>query len=98
MTWSKDRNPALFWPLTFLPLDPDICQARILSFGYNADFANAGNVCHVILDFAKKLLYDLKYCTDDQSKNLHVGKVRESCPRLRTVPNFYPGAFAVCCA
>jgi pimeloyl-ACP methyl ester carboxylesterase len=75
MTWSKDKNPELFWPLTFLPLEPDICLARILSFGYNADFANATNASNVILDFAKTLLYDLKYCVDDRSENLNMGQV-----------------------
>ncbi|KAF1836460.1 NACHT and WD domain protein [Decorospora gaudefroyi] len=75
MTWSKDRNPELFWPLTFLPLEPDICLARILSFGYNADFVHAGNVSNVILDFAKTLLYDLKYSTDNRSDSLNMGKV-----------------------
>ncbi|KAI4694124.1 uncharacterized protein J4E84_002705 [Alternaria hordeiaustralica] len=64
MTWSKHKKPGLFWPLTFLPLEPDICLARILSFGYDADFTNGSNATNVILDFAKTLLYNLKYYTD----------------------------------
>ncbi|KAI4926816.1 uncharacterized protein J4E92_005976 [Alternaria infectoria] len=74
MTWSKHKSPGLFWPLTFLPLEPDICLARILSFGYDADFTNGGNATNVILDFAKTLLYNLKYYTDVQGENLNMGQ------------------------
>ncbi|KAI4910198.1 hypothetical protein J4E90_007630 [Alternaria incomplexa] len=74
MTWSKHKSPGLFWPLTFLPLEPDICLARILSFGYDADFTNGSNATNVILDFAKTLLYNLKYYTDDKSENLNMGQ------------------------
>ena len=41
-TWSKNENPELFWPLKFLPLEPDISLARILTFGYNANFPSIG--------------------------------------------------------
>ena len=75
MTWSKYKNPELFWPLTFLPLEPDVCLARMLSFGYNANFRKAGNVSTAVLDFAKDLLYDLKYGTDQQQQNLNMGNV-----------------------
>jgi hypothetical protein len=78
MTWSKNKDPELFWSLTFLPLEPDICLARILTFGYNVDFANNGNPCGLILDFAKNLLYDLKYSIDEQQENLGIGQVRKS--------------------
>ena len=38
-TWSKDpRDPTLFWPQQWLPSEPEIGKARILSFGYNAKF------------------------------------------------------------
>ena len=75
MTWSKYKNPELFWPLTFLPLEPDICLARILSFGYHANFRKAGNISTAVLDFAKELLYDLKYGTDEQREDLNMGNV-----------------------
>lgn len=75
MTWSKYKNPELFWPLTFLPLEPDVCLARIFSFGYQANFRKAGNISTAILDFAKELLYDLKYATDEQGENLNMGDV-----------------------
>jgi len=77
MTWSKDRNPELFWPSTFLPLEPEICMARILSFGYQSNFHKPGNASTVVLDFAKELLYDLKYAIDNQGANLTVGSVSE---------------------
>ncbi len=75
MTWSKNKDPALFWPLTFLPLEPDICLARILTFGYNASVHRAGNVGTSILDFAKGLLFDLKYAKNEQKEDLNMGIV-----------------------
>jgi len=83
-TWSKNQDPELFWPLKFLPSEPDICQARILTFGYNANFRAAGNVSTSVLDFAKDLLFDLKYAKDEQKGDLHVGfvsRTRSSRPR-----------------
>jgi hypothetical protein len=77
MTWSKYKDPDLFWPLTFLPLEPDICLARILTFGYNATFHRAGNVGTSVLDFAKGLLFDLKYAKDEQTEDLGIGNVSE---------------------
>lgn len=65
----------MFWPLKFLPLEPDICQTRILTFGYNANFRAAGNVSTSVLDFAKDLLFDLKYAKDEQQGDLNMGNV-----------------------
>ena len=79
-TWSKNKDTNLFWPLTFLPLEPDICLARILTFGYNAAFRKAGNVSTSVLDFAKDLLFDLKYATDEQKGDLSMGTVRKIPP------------------
>ncbi|KAI2466515.1 hypothetical protein F4781DRAFT_434287 [Annulohypoxylon bovei var. microspora] len=72
-TWSKNKDPDLFWPSKFLPLEPDICLARILTFGYNANFRKAGSFSTSILDFAKDLLFDLKYAKDDQKDDLKMG-------------------------
>lgn len=74
-TWTKSRDPEKFWPLTFLPLEPDICLARIMTFGYSATFQAAGNVTTSILDFAKELLFDLKYAKDQNTNELDVGTV-----------------------
>ena len=66
MTWSKNRNLEFFWPLKFLPLEPEISEARILTFGYNANFRSGSGQNKIsILDFAKDLLYDLKYAKDE---------------------------------
>lgn len=75
MTWSKYKDPELFWPLTFLPLEPDVCLARILTFGYNANFRKAGNVSTSVLDFAKDLLFDLKYAKNERKEDLNMGNV-----------------------
>ena len=74
-TWSKYKNPELFWPLTFLPLEPDVCLARILTFGYNANFRKGGNAGTSVLDFAKDLLFDLKYARDERMDDLEMGNV-----------------------
>ncbi|KFA66678.1 hypothetical protein S40285_09198 [Stachybotrys chlorohalonatus IBT 40285] len=72
-TWTKSKDPDCFWPLTFLALEPDLCLARILTFGYNAALRKAGNISTSMLDFAKDLLFDLKYATDEQKGDLHMG-------------------------
>ena len=74
-TWSKNKNPELFWPLTFLPLEPDLCLARIMTFGYNSAFQKAGSTTTSVLDFAKELLFDLKYAKDQDMGELEVGRV-----------------------
>ncbi|KFY14348.1 hypothetical protein V492_02683 [Pseudogymnoascus sp. VKM F-4246] len=74
-TWSKNRDPKLFWPKEWLPLEPDISTARVLSFGYNAHFAAAGRNVFNISDFAKELLFGMKFGMDKQSKALGVGQV-----------------------
>lgn len=50
---------------------------RILTFGYNANFRAAGKASISILDFAKDLLFDLKYAKDEQKEDLNIGKVSE---------------------
>ncbi|KAL8720435.1 MAG: hypothetical protein Q9225_002693 [Loekoesia sp. 1 TL-2023] len=73
-TWSKNGDPELFWPLKFLPLEPYICLSRVFTFGYNANFQVAGNVSTSVLDFAKDLLFDLKFAKNNQKEDLNVGK------------------------
>jgi pimeloyl-ACP methyl ester carboxylesterase len=75
-TWSKNRDPDLFWPLTFLALEPDLCLARIFTFGYNATLKKGGHAGQSVLDFAKDLLFDLKYATDERKEDLQMGSVR----------------------
>lgn len=75
MTWSKDRDIRFFWPGEFLPKEPDICQARISTFGCNADFRSSTRTSLSILDFARELLYDLKYAQSDKTKGTPRGQV-----------------------
>ena len=76
LTWSKNKDLNLFWPLKFLPLEPDICEARILTFGYNGSFFRANTrTSATVLDFAKDLLYDLKYTEDEDRRDLQIGNV-----------------------
>jgi len=75
-TWSKHRDPDLFWPQKWLPNEPDICRARILCFGYNASFQASGpNSLSNISDFAKELLFEMKFGKDEKMEDLNIGKV-----------------------
>ena len=88
MTWSKNRDLEYFWPLKFLPLEPEIKEARILTFGYNANFKpGSGKNKMSVLDFAKDLLYDLKYAKDEDSPDLEDLRMGEaSYPELFFIP------------
>nr|OQO27409.1 hypothetical protein B0A51_05045 [Rachicladosporium sp. CCFEE 5018] len=72
-TWAKHKDPNLFWPLHFLSKEADVAQARILTFGYDANFRRKGSVSVSITDFAKDLLYDLKYAKDGEGHDLGIG-------------------------
>ncbi|KAL8848384.1 MAG: hypothetical protein Q9221_006583 [Calogaya cf. arnoldii] len=75
-TWSRNRDTQFFWPREWLPLEPGFERARILTFGYNAHFASSGreNVLD-IADFAKDLLFGMKYGLNEDSQELEVGRV-----------------------
>lgn len=77
-TWSYNRDASLFWPKLWLPLEPDISTARILTFGYNAHFLSTGpkNISG-ISDFAKSLLFDLKFGKDSDGEDLGIGEVSQ---------------------
>lgn len=53
-TWSKNENPALFWPKEWLSQDPDFRNVRIHTFGYDSNWGKES--IHNIHDFAKSLL------------------------------------------
>ncbi|KAL1851758.1 hypothetical protein VTK73DRAFT_9363 [Phialemonium thermophilum] len=64
-TWCHNRDLELFWPARFLPLEPVVGAARILTFGYNAGFGPGSAKSRIaILDFAQELLYELKFARD----------------------------------
>lgn len=79
-TWSKNRDLEYCWPLKFLPNEHDINTARISTFGYNANFRPGSGATRLsVLDFAKDLLYDLRYARDDElseAGDLKMGEVR----------------------
>jgi serine/threonine protein kinase len=71
-TWSKDRDPEYFWPGKWLPFEPEMASARILSFGYNATFAASGPaVVTGIADVAGDLLFEMQFA----KRRLDLGKV-----------------------
>jgi WD40 repeat protein/pimeloyl-ACP methyl ester carboxylesterase len=75
-TWSKNRDPALFWPLEWLPHEAVLSSARVSTFGYNAYFAQTGkgNILN-ISDFAKELLFSLRFATGAEQRGLEMGSV-----------------------
>ena len=76
-TWTKDvDNPALFWPQQWLPLEPDIGSARVLTFGYNAKFVpGTPRSIYRIGDFAKELLFEMKFAKCSNGKDLDIASV-----------------------
>ena len=59
-TWSKNEDPALFWPQEWLPHDPGFRDVRIHTFGYDANWDKESILN--IHDFAKSLLEWMKDC------------------------------------
>ena len=75
-TWSKNKNPDLCWPQRWLPKEAEMSSARILTFGYNAHFSTPGpNSASSIADFAKALLFDMKFGKDNEARDLSIGDV-----------------------
>ncbi|KAK6855325.1 NACHT and WD domain protein [Apiospora arundinis] len=75
LSWCKNHDMDLFWPMRWLPKDQDLQNARVFTFGYNADFRSSSQSPTLgIADFAKNLLYDMVYATDRQGANLGIGE------------------------
>ena len=75
-TWSFARQTRNFWPL-WLSREPELAAARILTFGYNADFRGPSTILN-ITDFAKDLLFRMltfEEEAEDGSK-IRMGEVR----------------------
>ena len=78
-TWSKHKNVEMCWPERWLPIEPEICTSRVLSFGYHAAAGPSSPRTGLnITDFAKNLLYCMKYGKDGEKYELNIGKVRET--------------------
>ena len=76
LSWSKDKDLEKFWPSEFLPLESEICHGRILTFGYDANIVrDVSNKASSVLDFAKDLLFELKYAKDENAEELGFGAV-----------------------
>ncbi|KAI0205358.1 hypothetical protein F4808DRAFT_411405 [Astrocystis sublimbata] len=61
-TWCKNRELEYLWPQKWLSQETDFAPARILTFGYNANFSARKQQCVLgINDFAADLLYCMKY-------------------------------------
>jgi hypothetical protein len=77
-TWSYNRDIKYFWPKEWLPTEPGLERARILSFGYNANFLSTAPANFLnITDFAKDLLMQMKFVTDETGHSLNIGEVGE---------------------
>ena len=75
-TWCKNHDPDLLWPKTWLSLEPELRSARILTFGYEASFASVGpSSISNVTDFAKALLYDLRFWRDEAQDDNVLGEV-----------------------
>ncbi|KAI0870237.1 hypothetical protein GGS24DRAFT_493150 [Hypoxylon argillaceum] len=59
-TWARTADPLHFWPKAWLPEDVDFRDARIHSFGYNADWSERRQSILNIHDFAQSLLGEIK--------------------------------------
>ncbi|KAH8678438.1 hypothetical protein BX600DRAFT_493699 [Xylariales sp. PMI_506] len=59
-TWCKGDDLSLFWPQAWLPRDPDLQNARIHSFGYNADWADTKETSLDLQDFGRSLFSEMR--------------------------------------
>ncbi|KAI1777247.1 hypothetical protein F4818DRAFT_457157 [Hypoxylon cercidicola] len=61
-TWCHNRELENLWPQLWLPKEPDLSTARILTFGYNAHFSSKKEQASLTIgDFANDLLFRMKY-------------------------------------
>ncbi|VUC30640.1 unnamed protein product [Clonostachys rosea] len=72
-TWTKNHDPSLFWPAKWLPLEPEIGISRIMTFGYNANWRGSTKNISTITDFAKDLLFQLRFARDRSGSHLDIG-------------------------
>ncbi|RYO95271.1 hypothetical protein DL766_009994 [Monosporascus sp. MC13-8B] len=75
LTWCMRHDLDLYWPLKWLPNDPDTQQTRMFTFGYNADFRSSSQSANLgISDFSKALLFDMLYGRDQDGKPFDFGQ------------------------
>ncbi|KAI1109210.1 NACHT and WD domain protein [Nemania sp. NC0429] len=59
-TWRKGDDPRLFWPQYWLPMEPDMCNASIHSFGYDSDWGSLNPSALNVHDFGQTLYEELR--------------------------------------
>lgn len=90
-TWCWRRDPDCFWP-SWLADDPELCRARIFTFGYNAGFTK--DASSTILEFARDLLFQMKaYPSTETGVTAGIGKVSPSVAPMTAArrSHVYPG-------
>ena len=74
-TWYHEEDPKTFWP-SWLHEEPELLHARVNTFGYSAKIVGAANSSG-IFDFARDLLFKMKYEYVGNERGPPIGKV---CP------------------
>lgn len=59
-TWQKGSDPSLFWPQEWLPNEAEFRNARIYSFGYEADFKSSEPSFLSVNDFGQALYEEIR--------------------------------------
>ena len=83
LSWSWEYDLAHFWPKEWLPQEPELRNARILTFGYDAFYMSQTSDMFDIPTFAQQLLVQLKFGAD-ANEALNIGRVRNPDYRFRT--------------
>ncbi|KAK7931320.1 hypothetical protein PG985_002032 [Apiospora marii] len=59
-TWRKGTDPRLFWPQHWLPMEPDLRNANIHTFGYDSDWGSTRPSFLNVHDFGQALYEELR--------------------------------------
>ena len=73
-TWRKGNDPRNFWPQLWLPVEPEMHNANIHSFGYDSDWATTKSSILDVHDFGQSLLEEMRnspYLRDNRSVRTH---------------------------
>ena len=77
LSWCYNKDLDLFWPKEWLSAEPEIQDARILTFGYNAHFMSRRGEILNMSDFAQDLLMQMRFGSGADGRSLEMGQVRE---------------------
>jgi hypothetical protein len=79
LTWCKNRNPELFWPGKWLPLDIELAKARIFTYGYGGDWfaprCQSQTVQSGFQSTAKNLLFQMRSGVDQDGWTFDIGSI-----------------------